>query len=204
MKRFQRVIAVVLCFAALLSTLWLPSYAADNRIEQAMKAAVAIANDQSHGYSQTNRYGNPDYDCSSFVYKVFYDAGFGIRQWGNTSSLPGDFKAAGFTYITNIDFTKTTDLQRGDILWRSGHVEIYMGNGQIVGAHSADSTAAHPNRSPKSGDQGDEISVTAYYNAPWSGVLRYQGSAGYDRDAVLKIVAFLKKLLQVFRIVFGR
>lgn len=59
-----------------------------------------------------------------------------------------------------------SNLQRGDILLNNSsnsskqHTEIYLGNGQNVGAHS-----------PSKG-----ISVSGYYNHPWLGVLRYGSS----------------------------
>ena len=40
--------------------------------------AKNIADDDSHGYSQTHRNGNPDYDCSSFVYYALKHAGLDV------------------------------------------------------------------------------------------------------------------------------
>jgi hypothetical protein len=40
------------------------------KILSAINWAVAIANDDSHGYDQTNRWG-PDYDCSSLVIQAY-------------------------------------------------------------------------------------------------------------------------------------
>ena len=51
------------------------SAALDSRVEKAIAWAVAIANDNSHGYSLYNRNG-PDYDCSSFVSTAFRQGGF--------------------------------------------------------------------------------------------------------------------------------
>ena len=45
------------------------------KIETAVQWAVNTANDNSHGYSQTSRGGNPDYDCSSFVIAAWANAG---------------------------------------------------------------------------------------------------------------------------------
>lgn len=52
------------------------------------------------------------------------------------------------------------------------HTEIYLGNNQLVGAHIAETGDIYG----EPGDQtGREISVGAYYNAPWQGYLRYKG-----------------------------
>ena len=50
-------------------------------IEKAVEWAVATANDNSHGYSQVDRWG-PDYDCSSFVIQAYEQAGVPVRQGG--------------------------------------------------------------------------------------------------------------------------
>ena len=50
-------------------------------IEDAVAWAIETANDQSHGYSQADRWG-PDYDCSSFVIQAFQQAGVSLREAG--------------------------------------------------------------------------------------------------------------------------
>ena len=76
-------------------------------IESAVNWAVKIANDNSHGYDQNNRWG-PNYDCSSLVISAFEQAGckvksggasFIIRLWwlrtmGEQSSMPQSTKKA--------------------------------------------------------------------------------------------------------------
>ena len=47
--------------------------------ESALSWAIKIANDPSHGYSQASRWGNPDYDCSSFVISAYKAAGVPIN-----------------------------------------------------------------------------------------------------------------------------
>ena len=54
--------------------------------EKAVNWAVAIAADQSHGYSQVDRWG-PDYDCSSFVISAFEQAGVAVREAGASYAL---------------------------------------------------------------------------------------------------------------------
>ena len=46
--------------------------------------AKNIAADDSHGYSQPRRTGNPDYDCSSLVYYALQQA----WTWARTPSPP--------------------------------------------------------------------------------------------------------------------
>jgi hypothetical protein len=59
--------------------------------ESALSWAIAIAKDQSHGYSQQQRWG-PDYDCSSLVISAYKQAGVPINTQvvnytGNMSGL---------------------------------------------------------------------------------------------------------------------
>ena len=152
--------------------------AIDARVEQAVQTAVAIANDNSHGYSQSSRQG-PDYDCSSLVYYAFSSAGFSFSPtWFNTTKMGSALINAGFVELTNIDLSNSNSLQRGDILWKEGHTEIYIGNNQLVGAHW------HYGYTQQGDQPGNEISVGSYYymskvndpNTAWTKVYRYVGS----------------------------
>lgn len=122
--------------------------------------AIDIANDDSHGYSQANRYGNPDYDCSSLVWYSLVDgAGFDPNQLGGAAFsipfMPSILKNAGFT---EYPYKGEADLQPGDILLRTNHTEIYAGNSQTVGAHSAENGG----KFGEGGDQtGREIDIRA-------------------------------------------
>lgn len=126
--------------------------------------AIGIATDNTHGYSQINRW-SPDYDCSSFVISALEHAGFNMRN--NGASYTGNMMTAllrcGFKLVQD----KT--LQRGDILLTHTdvrqHTAIYLGNNQIVHARCA---GGHP----ESGDQsGTEITISNYY--PFEMVFRY-------------------------------
>ena len=144
-------------------------------IESATSWAIGIAKDQSHGYSQANRWG-PNYDCSSLVISAYKHAGVPIdttvvNYTGNLQNL----KKYGFQDVTSkVSLSSGSGLQRGDILWyhisgTNGHTAIYIGNGQIVHARG------QSYGSSKTGDQGSEIAVTSYYRGSWQHVYRYVG-----------------------------
>lgn len=150
------------------------SIAGNKDVEAAVKWAIAIANDNSHGYDQGNRWG-PDYDCSSLVYESFrVGGGFNLPvHSGSTRTMVKDFTKIGFKWMTNLGSSQA-NLLRGDILLNVGaHTEIYLGGGMNVGAHTNEFGGI---TGGKPGDQtGKEISQGQYYNFPWNGVLRYVG-----------------------------
>lgn len=146
------------------------SAALDSRVEKAIAWAVAIANDNSHGYSLYNRNG-PDYDCSSFVSTAFRQGGFNVSGSLVTWTMEQAFTSVGFKAYSAGSVT----LQRGDILLyppqNGGHTELCLGNNQYVGAHW--------DYDGRTGDSsGEEIDVY-YDNAPswYSRVLRYEGGS---------------------------
>ncbi len=125
---------------------------------------IQVANDNSHGYSQSTADGgagrtfNPDVDCSSFVYYALLNNGYNVDQLGSypftTFTMGNILKQNGFE---ELDYTGTADLIEGDILVSnvSGleHTETYIGNGMTVGAHAG-------NQDGKVGDSsGNEISI---------------------------------------------
>ena len=131
-------------------------------VEKGIQIAINIANDDTHGYSQANRSGNPDYDCTSFISLSLDKAGLGCGMLGG-SSFDDDLVAYGFTKIPWSD-GKSNDLQRGDILSNPHHVEWYIGGGQVVGAHGKNGKA-----------RPDQISVTNYFDDGWTCILRREG-----------------------------
>ena len=164
-----------------------PAHAELLSVETALEIAVGIAEDDTHGYAHDTRMGDPDYDCASFVCSAFSEAGFHVSPWNNVGSMPEDFTAAGFLYLTGIDFRDETQLRRGDILLKEGHTEIYLGEGMMVGAHL--------DYDGMPGDsQDNEINVRTYYvrgydGAEWTAVLRWpqdetdtDGTFLQDRD----------------------
>lgn len=144
--------------------------------EKALAWAKKIAADQSHGYSQQSRWG-PDYDCSSFCISA-YKTGAGVpidtTVVNYTGNMAGLLKY-GFKEVTSsVNLSSGSGLQAGDILWyhisgTNGHTALYAGNGKIVHARG------QSYGSSKTGDQGSEIAVTAYYRGKWQHVYRYVG-----------------------------
>lgn len=142
-------------------------------ITDAVNWAVGIANDATHGYDQTNRWG-PDYDCSSLLITAWENAGVPVKTNGATytGNMVDVFKACGFSDVTaEITLATGDGLKVGDVLWKSGHTEMVCSTGNIVGA------SANENGTATGGETGDqnenEIRIRAYYNGPWATVLRY-------------------------------
>lgn len=95
--------------------------------------AKNIADDDSHGYSQTHRNGNPDYDCSSFVYYALKQAGLDVGSSAfNTSSEGAALEKAGFE---RHDWAKVSDLQTGDEIsvtsYAAGYAAYYRYKGSM-------------------------------------------------------------------------
>lgn len=143
------------------------------KIEKAVSWAEGIALDNSHGYSQKNRWG-PDYDCSSLVIAALEQAGIPAKSKGavNTWTMPAVLLELGFRdIIGTIDLRTGKGLRRGDILWSPGHTAFYSGDGNIVHA-SIDENGTIVGA--MKGDQtGREICIRSYYNKPWTAVFRY-------------------------------
>lgn len=148
----------------------------EQAIEAAVKWAVAIANDDSHGYDQGNRWG-PDYDCSSLLITAWQQAGIKVKDAGasSTSDMYSIFLQCGFKDVTSqVSLTNGTGIQRGDVLLKPGsHTAMCIGNGQVVQASHNENGGI---TGGQTGDQtGKEIWCTSYYNFPWSYVLRLPG-----------------------------
>jgi hypothetical protein len=154
------------------------------KVENAVIWLINIANDETHGYDQENRW-SPDYDCSSFVISGFQQAGIPLKS--NGATYTGDMKQVALnTGFTLVDWgNNESNLVRGDILLNeTHHTCVYIGNGQIVQASINELGTV---RGGQTGDQtGKEIYVRSYYNYTygWDCVLRYGsgaiGSGGTD------------------------
>lgn len=97
------------------------------KMQEMLTEALRIADDDKYYYDQDNRWGEYSYDCSSFVYRL-YKQYFGLTLAETTYE---DYTSMAKEVITNMS---ANNLQPGDVLWRSEHVAIYIGNGQYVHA----------------------------------------------------------------------
>ncbi|MDR1767565.1 MAG: InlB B-repeat-containing protein [Propionibacteriaceae bacterium] len=136
--------------------------------------AQGIANDNSHGYSQTTRWG-PSYDCSSLVIQAWETAGVKVRSAGATytGNMLSIFQAKGFKQVA-VNLTTGAGLQVGDVLLNAAHhtamVASVSGGVKIV--------QASDDYDGKAGDSGGkEIWTTTYKDYPWEYVLRYPQQA---------------------------
>lgn len=110
-----------------------------------------------------------DYDCSELVRMCYRAAGvlpYGSYMWtGNEVAL---LTAHGFA-VRDLSSPRT-----GDVLWRDGHTEIYLGDGMQGGARISERGTV----SGAKGDQtGSEVARSAYRASDWSMLLRYEGDA---------------------------
>ena len=145
------------------------SVAANADVEAFVQWCENIARDDSHGYDQTHRNG-PDYDCSSLIWWGLHNAGFNVGDTAfRTYTMVPILQAAGFVQVPK----NLATMQRGDIVLKTGHTELYIGQQQLVGAHSNEFGGGTGGRT---GDQtGHEISITPWYDEGWETVWRYQG-----------------------------
>ena len=138
--------------------------------DQIAAFAEAIAFDDSHGYSQTSRWGAPDYDCSSLAITAVENAGIPVKSRGAsyTGNMALAFMQAGFSKLS---YYNGIELLRGDILLNvKSHAAVYIGNNHLVEATGDEKGGI----SGSPGDQtGHEIHVRLMYNYPWDFVLRW-------------------------------
>ena len=145
-------------------------------VEGAIRWALKIAADNSHGYDQASRWG-PNYDCSSLVIQAFEQAGIKLKSHGATytGNMYSAAKKAGFNDITSsVNLGNASGMKRGDILLnKASHAALYLGNGRIV---QASVNELGKTTGGKTGDQtGREILERSYYNYPWDAILRFAG-----------------------------
>lgn len=139
-----------------------------SNIQKAVDFMVRIANDDTHGYDQTNR-NDPDYDCSSLVATALYNAGFEVEPSSWTGNLEEQLRKCGFD-----DCSKPW--KAGDIhLSTWNHVNMSINESQIAEATINEKGTVSGGQT---GDQtGNEIRIANYYeySGGWDRHLRYYG-----------------------------
>lgn len=181
------------------------------KVEKAVAYIKDIAADNKHGYSQINRWGNPntwsDYDCSSLVISAYQAAGVPVKDKGATytGNMYNAFTACGFKDVTkDINLATGKGLIAGDVLLNhQDHTAMMISSSQLAQA-SIDENGGI--MGGKVGDQtGYEIATRLYYNYPWNCVLRYPEAVpkplpvldkkGYKKGQATKGVLALKQLI---------
>ena len=145
--------------------------------DKAASIAEEIALDDSHGYDQVNRWGNPDLDCSALVIKCYKDAGLTDLTATYTGNMKWDFLQHGFSnVIYEVNIVTGAGMKRGDVLLNEiHHTAMYIGGGKIVHATGNEFGGI---KGGQPGDQtGKEICIAPYFNygnGGWDCVLRYE------------------------------
>ena len=136
--------------------------AGDSIVQYAVQYVGRIHYTQGTGSYIGTRYLGPDLDqavyrggtptigtdCSGFVYSVFKH--FGIT----TPTYTGAY--------TSAHRISLSEIQPGDILYRDGHVGIYIGNGQLVQSSSC-----------YGGDHSEDLNIRSYNASSWTCAYRY-------------------------------
>lgn len=137
-------------------------------INIAVKEAIKIAKDNSHGYDQLTRTSGVDYDCSSLVAHCLIAGGFKVDKNSTTRTLYNQLVKLGFKDV------KGDKLKKGDILLTPGkHTVIASSSKKVVTASINEKGTA---TGGKKGDQtGREIYIRDYYvpSYGWTYCLRY-------------------------------
>ena len=136
-----------------------------------------FADDDSHGYSQkppSGRWG-PDYDCSSLIYQAADNAGYSVGTGSDkvrfTGTMLKDFEKAGFQILPFAN-VGVSDLKIGDILLNLAlHAEVYVGNGESVGATSSETGEYVGAEGDQTGTEIERHPVTTF-TKEWDYILR--------------------------------
>lgn len=150
---------------------------AESRREAFVDLALNYAEDDSHGYSQkppSGRWG-PDFDCSSLLYFLANEAGYPVGSGSDkvrfTGTMLKDFEKAGFQILpfANVGIS---DLEVGDILLNLAlHAEVYVGNGESVGATGSETGGYVGEAGDQTGREIERHPVTTF-DKEWDYILR--------------------------------
>ena len=81
-------------------------------------------------YDQNHRMEPYAVDCSSLLGRALKSCNINVDPSMTTASMPAQLRKAGFIEMP----FSNNNLQVGDIVWRDGHAEVYVGNGRTFGA----------------------------------------------------------------------
>ncbi len=133
------------------------------KLQKFISIMIALCNDNSHGYSQSNRWG-PNFDCSS---SIIYSLRMAGLQTGSAN------------YTGNMDVLcrygwkkiSSSSAGRGDILVCSSHAALYLGNGQTAEFHRD-----YDGRSGDSSGRESNVGKSWKPSSSYSYALRYTGN----------------------------
>lgn len=138
--------------------------AAKKKVQALIEWCINTANSPGIGYA-TGAGGPDSYDCTGFISAGMQAAGFDITVC-HGSAFDTAVVAAGWKKIEYDDSQGTDPLKPGDILSNDHHVELYIGDGNVVGAHT--------DKKPLE----DQVSVEGYYPSDWECIYRCVGGGG--------------------------
>ena len=123
---------------------------------KAVELGIQIAKDDTHGYSQINRY-SPDYDCSSFIAHCLAEAGFKISKLSTTRNIREQLLKDNW-----VELPINSERKAGDIFLNEAyHVIMCIDSNRCVYA-SCDECGGIEGR--QKGDQtGNEIKIANFY-----------------------------------------
>ena len=138
---------------------------------------IRFALDDTYGYSQkppSGRWG-PDFDCTSIIYQAAHNAGYDIEVGPDKVRFSGtmlkDFEKAGFQILPFAN-VGVSDLKIGDILLNLAlHAEVYIGEGQSIGALSSETGGFVGNAGDQTGHE-IEMHPVGTFDKEWDYILR--------------------------------
>lgn len=159
-----------------------PEHSDDPVAEKMATFMEGVAVDDSHGYSQLRRRGDPDYDCSSLVHFAAKSAGLDVPAYPFTTHTMGAvLMANGFQYFRwSGDYRNAPrELKRGDVVVnRVAHTELYAGGGLFVGArHAFPGGIDDGNPGDQGRGENQEIIISRYLDTGLVDVYRHDPNA---------------------------
>lgn len=159
------------------------------KLEKAVELIKQIALDDHHGYDQQHRNG-PDYDCSSLVCTVLFNAGFAIGPYSYTGNM-----------LERLENCKFVPITKGP--WKPGDIHLTPGRHTCMSINEKEIAEASINEigkttGGKTGDQtGKEIRIRKYYTPSygWDFHLRFQGLDD-ETDPLNRIDLVAREVLQ--------